>query len=97
MSGLVVAEVGASDATGGWRSPLAVRTDRKALVTRLRHEREPLAIRAPLQPGHAVLELGELPRLAAVEGQDPGLGDRIVVPDRGPQERETTTVRCDLG
>ena len=95
VPGLVVAEIEPRDATRDRRAPLPFLADDEAVVAGLGLEREARAVRRPVDRSDAVLQRGQLPRLATVERQDPGLGDRVVFADRGPDEGHVPPVRGD--
>src|SRR5690606_30154247 len=93
VAALVVAEVEAGDPAGDRRPPLALLADDEAWIPGRRDERQTVPVRAPVDACHPVLEGRELPRLAAVEREDPGLRHGVRVSDRGPDEGQAVPIR----
>ena len=95
VAGLVVAEVEPRDPARDRRSALALLADDEAMVARLGLEREARAVGRPVDGSDAVLQRGQLPRLAPVERQNPGLRDGVIVADRGPEEGNVPPIGRD--
>ena len=95
MAGIVVAEIEARDAARERRAALALLADDEPMVAGLGDERDARRRRPPVHRSDAMLQRGQLPQLAAVERQDPGLRDLVVMTSQGPDEGHVPPVRGD--